>query len=237
MKHSTAALTSLASSLTLGYIGFNLNISMTAATVSGCAVFWLFIIAVFVNKRGRAYMTARDELELEAPGEVVDEINALENKDAHRMFRLIGFLFLLALIGVMLTGCGGQVMFVEYGLNRMASYDKQKLNHILTNNPDGRRESWYNEASNSQYTITPVQTYFAPGGQDARGTSEKRLCREYLVDDVYPYNAPAERRGHMQLTEFACFDQHQDRWYAINGHAQRPWFTVGGPNYFNRRRN
>lgn len=131
---------------------------------------------------------------------------------------------LSALLVLSLVGCGGgRFMYVEYGLDRMSPDDKVRVSRILTNNPDGRRESWYNKASHSQYTVTVTETYRAEG----------RTCRSYLIDDVYPYDSP--NRAHRQLDEHACFDNDTGRWFATD-HAPRPFIQVGGTNYHNYRR-
>ena len=238
MNHQWVAAIAFLTTAVFVYMLFNLPFQSEISYAAGMfGVLTLFLMGIKNRTRYWNYIMHRESLPLESSAEDVDTVDWYENMQSHKHLFKMGLFVLLIGLTLFLAGCGGRFMFVEYGLNRMAAEDKVKLNKVLSNNPDGRRSSWYNKASNSHYTITPVYTFLAPGGQDRNGDTEQRLCRQYLIDDVYPYNAPKERRGHMQIEDYACYDQIQQRWYAVNGFEVRPFIRVGGPNYFGLRRN
>ena len=233
MNHRFAMFTGAACALMMLWIGTNLNISELAQAIVYQAGIVTFLSCFIIMFKAASFNSLETNAESD---EDIVTVRSVAKYDAQLWFGRISKGFLLILAVVWLTGCGGRIMYVEYGIDRMAPSDKARLSKVLFNNPDGRRESWYNKDTHSQYTITPVHTYWSPGGQNAQGEPERRLCREYLIDDVFPYDAHPQNRGHRQLTEYACLDPHTERWYAISGHWEKPWIKIGGPNYWNYRR-
>ena len=238
MSYKFAAFISLVMSIALLWVVSNAQIDGLPAAISGQAGVIFFLLGIWFFIRSIQFTNTTSQLLSEGMEKDAKEVavteRAMSMKAVNRLTRVL-LMLALGLLITSLYGCGGRLQYVEFGIDRMAPADKERLSQVLTDNPDGRRSSWYNRASNSQYTITPVRTYWAAGGQDANGNPKQRLCREYLIDDVYPYNAHPNNRGHMQLTEYACFNEHTLRWVAINGHWERPWIKFGGPNYYNWR--
>ena len=238
MNYKLASVVSLMMGFSLLWLVNNAEIPDLPAAITGQAGVVFFLLGFWFFFRSIVFTNATTNLISEGQEKDAKDLQVAEKTlsmtAVNRITKIMLF-FVLALLITSLYGCGGRFMYVEFGLDRMAPEDKVRLSKILTNNPDGRRESWYNKRSNTQYTITPVHTYWSSGGQDAHGTPERRLCREYLIDDVFPYQAHPNNRGHKQLTEYACYDTHLDRWYAVS-QFERPFIQVGGPNYYNWRR-
>ncbi len=238
MNYKIASVVSLLMGTSLMWLVIKAEMPDLPAAITGQAGVVFFLLGFWFFFRSISFANIINMIESgQAEGTVKEARTAerlLSSIAINRITKIMLF-FVLALLITSLYGCGGRFMYVEFGLDRMAPEDKVRLSKILTNNPDGRRESWYNKRSNTQYTITPVHTYWSSGGQDAHGKPERRLCREYLIDDVFPYQAHPNNRGHKQLTEYACYDTHIDRWYAVS-QFERPFIQVGGPNYHNWRR-
>ncbi len=235
MNHKFTTIIAMMTATLLFWISNNLQISQNAVAISGLAGFIVSFFAAVLFYKSIKYSNLRGVMVDDEEWE--HECRVSEHLDCMRSMYNMGRFFLLALVAVLFMGCSGKIMYIEYGLDRMAGSDKAKLNEVLSTAPDGRRVSWSNKASNSQYTITPTDTYRMAGGQAADGTPIQRTCREYLIDDVYPYNAHPRNRGHRQLREHACWDPHQGRWYAITTMEARPFIQFGGPVYSNYRRN
>lgn len=238
MSFKLTSMISIVMGISLLWLVNAAEINGLSAAITGQAGVIFFLLGLWFFYRSIQYTNTVSHLISE--GQESDAVDVLltektqSTKVIGRMTKIM-LTIVLSLLLTSLYGCGGRLQYVEFGIDRMAGTDKERLSKVLTKNPDGRRESWYNRASNSQYTITPVRTYWAAGGQKPDGTTTQRLCREYLVDDVFPYNAHPNNRGHKQLTEYACWNNHTQRWIAINGHWERPWIKFGGPNYYNWR--
>lgn len=238
MSYKLASLVSMVMGIALMWLVSNAQIDGVSAAIAGQAGVVFFLLGGWFFYRSIFFANVINSIQsgqVEGTVEQAQKAEKVLSTMAVSRLTKIMLTIALGLLAVSLMGCGGRIQYVEFGIDRMAGSDKERLSHVLTNNPDGRRSSWYNRASNSQYTITPVRTYWAAGGQLADGTPTQRLCREYLIDDVYPYNAHPNNRGHKQLTEYACWNTHTQRWIAINGHWERPWIKFGGPNYHNWR--
>ena len=236
MNHKWVATIGILTAGVFVYMLFNLLQNPISITAGLFGVLTLLLMGYKNNVRYKIYLQQLINLPLEASAEEEETIHWFENKQSHKHLLSMGKFVLITSLTFLVAGCSGRIMYVEYGLDRMASEDKIKLSQVLSTAPVGRRVSWYNKASNSQYTVKVTDDYRTGGGQDANGDPQVRRCRTYLIDDVYPYNAHPRNRGHRQIEEDACWDPHQQRWYAINGWGPRPFIQIGGPVYRNWRR-